>query len=344
MAGGREPLLGPEHRYDGPGQFREALEALLARPDVQHVPLPALAGFGCSRAWLLPLADGSKLFLFEELITDDSFACDCCRIMGEWRRGGGRAGRPRAFGVPPLLPACRPFLAAACPRHEIARVAGVRCGPCRPRRPADRGAGEALSGVRTGRLLQRPPCSPAALPIQLCPQAGRRTRWATRTGTSSCPQRCVPPARPRRALVPCRRRLRVVASARLLCAHPAQHTAVTTQHPPACCGCSAGGPVLSGRPHHAVRHHGCALARPRGALLPPDLVPLHGTCRSPQLCHVLLLRWRLASSQAAALLAAAAAAATLRQVPCLPACLPACLPLTAHPLAAICSGRRVPPA
>ena len=91
--GGREPLLGAGHRYDGPGQFREALQALLARPDVQHVPLPALAAFGCSRAWLLPLTDGSKVFVFEELITDESFACDCCRIMGECRGAGGRAER-----------------------------------------------------------------------------------------------------------------------------------------------------------------------------------------------------------------------------------------------------------
>ncbi|KAL4420457.1 hypothetical protein ABPG75_010113 [Micractinium tetrahymenae] len=42
------------------------------------VELPALA----TRCWLLPLADGAKVFIFEETLGPENFACDCCRIVG----------------------------------------------------------------------------------------------------------------------------------------------------------------------------------------------------------------------------------------------------------------------
>lgn len=169
--GGREPLLGAGHRYDGPGQFREALDALLARPDVQHVPLPALAGFGCSRAWLLPLTDGSKVFVFEELITDESFACDCCRIMGECRRAWG-AGERTGLLASRLL---SPPRAAAQLRGGLgmrSRAAPRRGGQGRrDGSPTRGGAGRpcrAPALVAALLLIACPACCP-------CLQAGRRT-------------------------------------------------------------------------------------------------------------------------------------------------------------------------
>lgn len=70
------------------------------------VELPALA----TRCWVLSLADGAKVFIFEETLGPENFACDCCRIVGE--RGFGRpAGRAcktpsGPIGVPWLCGCC----------------------------------------------------------------------------------------------------------------------------------------------------------------------------------------------------------------------------------------------
>lgn len=73
---------------DAKGSISAFLETL------QCVELPALA----TRCWLLPLADGAKVFIFEETLGPENFACDCCRIVGErgFGRPTGRAARPRS--------------------------------------------------------------------------------------------------------------------------------------------------------------------------------------------------------------------------------------------------------
>ena len=177
MTGGsKEPLLSAGHRYAGPGQFREALQALLALPDVQHVPLPALAGFGCSRAWLLPLTDGSKVFVFEELITDESFACDCCRSMGACRGARGRGERPGLLASRLLsLPGAPAQL--RCNTGTRSRAAAQRGGaPSRRRGAPTRGGGEAAAPCRRQTALMAGLLLTGCRVYHLCLQAGRHTQ------------------------------------------------------------------------------------------------------------------------------------------------------------------------
>lgn len=62
------------------GDFKSSVEAFVAQQ--QHVYLPLLD----INAWLVKLSDGSLLHVYEETVTPDKFACDCCRIVGEARR------------------------------------------------------------------------------------------------------------------------------------------------------------------------------------------------------------------------------------------------------------------
>jgi hypothetical protein len=61
------------------GDFKQCIDEFLQ--PLRFVDLPALE----TRAWLLLLSDSGKLFIFEEFIGPDNFACDCCRIVGEFR-------------------------------------------------------------------------------------------------------------------------------------------------------------------------------------------------------------------------------------------------------------------
>lgn len=78
----REHLLPPGLRQWGEAQaggFKQAVTAFLEASEAQRVDLPALE----TTAWLVRLADSSKLHVYEEELTADNFACDCCRIVGE---------------------------------------------------------------------------------------------------------------------------------------------------------------------------------------------------------------------------------------------------------------------
>ena len=86
LAPGMERLLPTVFTAGGAytGAFHDVItKTFLAQPGVQRVTLPAL-GLHC---WLLPLADGTKLHVYEERVDDTNFACDCCRIVGAWGRG-----------------------------------------------------------------------------------------------------------------------------------------------------------------------------------------------------------------------------------------------------------------
>lgn len=102
----REHLLPSSLRsgalQEQPGGFREALQAFLEASGAQAVDLPALQ----TTAWLVRLSDSSKLHVYEEELTADNFACDCCRIVGEW---GGRARRQGFFAGGPAIVLSRPL-------------------------------------------------------------------------------------------------------------------------------------------------------------------------------------------------------------------------------------------
>jgi hypothetical protein len=59
------------------GDFKSSIVQFIA--SLPHVYLPALD----VNAWLVKLVDGSFLHIYEEGITPENFACDCCRIVGE---------------------------------------------------------------------------------------------------------------------------------------------------------------------------------------------------------------------------------------------------------------------
>lgn len=82
MAGAR---LLPE-RPEFAGDFKSSIVQFIA--SLPHVYLPALA----VNAWLVKLVDGSFLHIYEEGITPENFACDCCRIVGECASIAGRTG------------------------------------------------------------------------------------------------------------------------------------------------------------------------------------------------------------------------------------------------------------
>lgn len=114
------------------GSFREALEGVLAAG--QQVDLPALAHLGCSRAWLLDLTDASRVFVFEEIISEESFACDCCRIMGEAFSAARRPWRPARRATD--RDRRRWARAARCRRRGRAPAAAHSAAVVAPPRPA----------------------------------------------------------------------------------------------------------------------------------------------------------------------------------------------------------------
>jgi hypothetical protein len=59
------------------GDFKSSVAAFVEQQ--QHVYLPLLD----INAWLVKLSDGSLLHVYEEKVTPEMFACDCCRIVGE---------------------------------------------------------------------------------------------------------------------------------------------------------------------------------------------------------------------------------------------------------------------
>lgn len=162
-----------------PGGFREALQAFLEASGAQSVDLPALQ----TTAWLVRLSDSSKLHVYEEELTADNFACDCCRIVGEWggrrspglffclgagdRRGQGSGASPHPPGLPCKV-ITRRWVRQTPPRHP-------------PVAAAARGGSRAC-------------CLLCASPLRLLPscalQDGKPTPSAPRTGTSLCRRRC----------------------------------------------------------------------------------------------------------------------------------------------------------
>jgi hypothetical protein len=110
----RAALLPQEQREPLQGDFKASIQALLQRPGVQHVFLPALS----INAWLMHLGDGSKLHIYEEELTEDNFACDCCRIVGEPRSPAGSDANFRA-SIHDLAAPRRPSFVAAAPRRRL---------------------------------------------------------------------------------------------------------------------------------------------------------------------------------------------------------------------------------
>lgn len=136
-----ERLLSPglrERLAAEPGGFRDLLGAFFEAADAQEVPLPALQ----TRCYLVKLADGSRLHVYEERLTAENFACDCCRIVGR-QRPGGRGGAGQGFRTlmrpaqgPRRCPPCRDRACASIGSCRDTREQQRRCQESAPPLPS----------------------------------------------------------------------------------------------------------------------------------------------------------------------------------------------------------------